>query len=384
MTTAAQAPRPAPVRTPDAARPQAPILELVIDYAVPPGAAPAAAPAATVRTTLARSLAAILVGSAVNAYATARSAPTPTEAPTAGQTLPMERASQFRLARFTRKMALAQTAIAAMQERLPHAIVAGPDAMQDVVRQLGGVPLLLSGASPGADTEFGEAAMRLGHEVAHFLGPNNEPSPEATQTQTAKLLDVSDDVLEGEAVGSVFRKTVHTRFAGDALDTADEDWKDSRRNVLQVMRADVVYAVAYRSLPEEGSPALDIGGGTGFACECYANRFRGDGGEDPSGCRLYLFDDGDPNWPGCLKDPLTHRKWSRWDSLQEVWSPLEGAPPTPSGVYAGIGSTRLTEWGVRAIHELMAVDAHHAAMMVQAIHRGNSVRKVAKAGEVGA
>ena len=38
---------------------------------------------------------------------------------------------------------------------------------------------------------------------------------------------------------------------------------------------------------------------------------------------------------------------------------------------------------MRAIHELMAVDAHHAAMMVQAIHRGNSVRKVAKAGEVG-
>ena len=53
----------------------------------------------------------------------------------------------------------------------------------------------------------------------------------------------------------------------------EDDWHESRRNILQVKEAGSVYAVGYRVPPDKETPPLDIGGGTGFACECYVNRF---------------------------------------------------------------------------------------------------------------
>ena len=242
------------------------------------------------------------------------------------------------------------------------AILGGKREMDRVVSaHLGGRPLLLSGAAEGADTAFGEAAMeQCGHEVAHILGPSNRPSEEATRQQSHTLVGVSDQVLQSPIVDIIFRKCANSRLSKAALETAHEDCYASRRNILQVKEADSVYAVAYRLPPSDDTPRLDVGGGTGFACECYVNRFVLDGEEDPSHCRLYLFDDGDPAWPGCLKDPATHRKWSQWEPQRKVWTPLYGQPPTPSGVYAGIGATRLTDWGLRAIKELFE-RAHPAA-----------------------
>ena len=100
-----------------------------------------------------------------------------------------------------------------------------------------------------------------------------------------------------------------------------------------------VYAVAYR-LPlqpnaPDARPDLDIGGGTGFACQLYVDRFshqrkqyecphgecvrgeelgqnaaddEGEGPEEGSLCELYFYDDGSPGWSGCLIDPATHRR----------------------------------------------------------------------------
>jgi len=156
-------------------------------------------------------------------------------------------------------------------------------------------------------------------------------------------------------MNDIFASVNRTRFAGSDLETAEEDWRDSRRNVLQVLRADMVYAVAYRSNPSPETPTLDIGGGTGWACQCYVNRFVGEGAEPQHLCRLYFYDDGAPGWAGCLKDSATHRRWNRWDPAAQVWIPLEGMPPTPSGIWAGIGATRLDpEFGMRAIDDLTA------------------------------
>ena len=47
-------------------------------------------------------------------------------------------------------------------------------------------PLMLSGASDGADTLFGEHALRVGHGVVHVLGPSNEPSEEAAGVSLAR------------------------------------------------------------------------------------------------------------------------------------------------------------------------------------------------------
>ncbi len=135
--------------------------------------------------------------------------------------------------------------------------------------------------------------------------------------------------------------------------SARKEWNGSRRNWFQVRRADAVYVVAYRSNPSPETPRLDIGGGTGWACQWYIDRFL-PGGEDPKKCKLYFYDDGAPAWPGCLKDLDTHRKWNQWNIELNKWEPVPGgSPPPPQGFYAGIGGTILDkDYGEKAIRDL--------------------------------
>ena len=97
------------------------------------------------------------------------------------------------------------------------------------------------------------------------------------------------------------------------------------------------------------TPVLDVGGGTGWACQWYADRFE-DGCEDPAKCRLYFYDDAGPPW--ALQDEITKGKWSCWDARNRCWAPLVGTPPPPEGLYAGIGATRLSVDAARAIESL--------------------------------
>jgi len=240
--------------------------------------------------------------------------------------------------------------------------------------------ILLSGAADGADTIFGEHALSANHEVVHFMGPRNEPSVEARLAQGFSFYYLDDTVLEGPQCNEIFRRVNQERSLGKWLATAEEEWRDSRRNVFQVLRADRVYAVGYRQAPSAETPALDVGGGTGWACQCYADRFYGENAEPADKCQLYFFDDGDPDWGGCLKDPATHRRWSKWDALRKVWQPLDGSPPPPRGLYAGIGTTVLDpEWGERAIRELMALAIAKAqARAIQALMAPAAEKTVAE------
>ena len=140
----------------------------------------------------------------------------------------------------------------------------------------------------------------------------------------------------------------------------------SRRNFFQVRRASSVYAVGWRlcegvnPLTFEPLPAgeqgqgIDVGGGTGWAFQFYIDRF-GPGGEDPSSCRLYFFDNGGP--PFARQDSRTSGRWSLWDVENETWLLLEGQPPAPAGLYAGIGACSLEGGGgVEAIKKLYIGD----------------------------
>ena len=159
---------------------------------------------------------------------------------------------------------------------LPDSILQSREETEKVVHSGSGKGVLFSGASDGADTRFGIRARAANYDVVHFLGPRNEPSTEAAEQQAQQLMRLEDSLLEGQAMNDIFASVNRTRFAGSDLETAEEDWRDSRRNVLQVLRADMVYAVAYRSNPSPETPTLDIGGGTGWACQCYVNRFVGE------------------------------------------------------------------------------------------------------------
>lgn len=216
-------------------------------------------------------------------------------------------------------------------------------------------PMLLSGASVGADTIFGTYALQSGHNVVHFLGPRNEPSAEAVAQQASTLYRLCDELLDGDAVSADFERVGAARLLGKNADFSAGilEWRDSRRNILQVRSADTVYAVGYRMNPSVETPGLDIGGGTGWACQAYVDRFGEGGGEDPKQCRLFFYDDGAPAWPGCMKDKATHRRWSSWDAVCHKWIPMSCEPPTPSGRYAGIGATIVDpEHGAAAIGKL--------------------------------
>ena len=83
----------------------------------------------------------------------------------------------------------------------------------------------------------------------------------------------------------------------------------------------------------------------------YVDRFAGSD-KHPADCHLYFFDQGGPEW--ALKDRATEGTWNSWNVKKKKWVPVNGSPPKPSGLYAGIGATCLTDEAEKAIHELYA------------------------------
>lgn len=235
-----------------------------------------------------------------------------------------------------------------------------------------GLPVCLSGACAGADETFGECAMAQGHGLVHFLGPGDEEwaGETARDTQTHAYFNVSAELLNGEVVERAWQLAGSKRVKGGHRTDGWESFVESkcaRRNFCQVRQADSLYVVAWRAKPgshpltgkdeigEDEAIVLDIGGGTGWACQWYVDRFA-EGGEDPSKCKLFLFNDPGPPW--ALKDEATMGKWSSWDAVGQKWSPFWSpfadteAPPPPSGLYAGIGGTWLSPEATIAIHDL--------------------------------
>jgi len=223
--------------------------------------------------------------------------------------------------------------------------------------------MLLSGATAGADASFSRGALCAGHEVIHLLGPRNTADEAVLREQPQCVYRVSDALLEGQVVSHAFERVLAQRCKpGTSYDSDRAAWRDVRRNFLQVCHADAVYVVAYRT---EGQPGLDIGGGTGWACQFYLNRFSR--AEPPTGaCNLFFFDDGSNEAPGCLIDPATWRRWSRWSLGSQSWEPMAGRPPVPAGLskYAGIGSSFLSEHGEDAIRLLFNSDSSHTSSSV--------------------
>ncbi|CAK0888291.1 unnamed protein product, partial [Prorocentrum cordatum] len=157
-------------------------------------------------------------------------------------------------------------------------------------------PMLLSGACDGADSLFGRHAIAADHDAVHLLGPGDREwaSEAAKSGEVGKMLDVEADLLDDPAVSRAFRVAGERRVLGSQR---ADGWEakaaamSARRNFLQVRRAGAVYAVGWRlakgadqftgreAVAPGETPLLDVGGGTGWACQWYADRF-GAGGED--------------------------------------------------------------------------------------------------------
>jgi len=226
--------------------------------------------------------------------------------------------------------------------------------------------MLLSGACDGADTTFSDCALEAGHSVAHFVGPGDVEwaSVRVKALHADWIYHIGSDLLDSAKIADDLEKAGERRILKTQR-TAD--WKErvaamaAKRNYVQVRSASAVYAVGWRiaegmdpysgrTSAENGeTPALDIGGGTGWAAQWYVDRFDA-GGEDPAQCRLFFFDDGGPPW--ARRDEATLKKWSFWDLETQSWKPMDSLPPQPFGLYAGIGSTKLSEESSAAIRAL--------------------------------
>ena len=107
-----------------------------------------------------------------------------------------------------------------------------------------------SGACTGADLRFATAALASAHRVVHFLGPRNAPCDEAAATQADCLCHVPDSLLDGPVITRAVARAALARCGGRAGDASEahaseahtaalDEWRDSRRNFLQVRRSEV-------------------------------------------------------------------------------------------------------------------------------------------------
>ena len=186
--------------------------------------------------------------------------------------------------------------------------------------------ILLSGGASGADTEFGKAAHKAGHQVIHWSFNGHKVKLKND------VYALTDDQLK-EADPCIIRANTSLlrTFPGKSEHTNNL----IRRNYYQVRWSQSVYAVG--NLGDKSM--MKVEGGTAWAIQMYADRFMYDR-EPFDSCYLYLFDQ-------------KSNKWLQWNRM---WKEIE-KPPFPSGVYAGIGSRELTDAGLAAINSLYVTDA---------------------------
>jgi hypothetical protein len=182
--------------------------------------------------------------------------------------------------------------------------------------------VLLSGGADGADAAFGRAAQAAGHDVVHWTFGGHKTKLRKNLCQlTEEHLAAADPYLLRANKSLVRTYPSSSAVVNDLL----------RRNLYQVRWSDSVYAVS--RFKRDGS-LLGIDGGTAWACQMYVDRFIYD--QEPMElCNLYLFDQ-------------LSNKWHTW---RRGWSEID-CPPAPLGIYAGIGSRKLTPDGAKAIDAL--------------------------------
>lgn len=181
--------------------------------------------------------------------------------------------------------------------------------------------LCLSGGAIGADLQWGMTAGSAGYMVIHWsFDGHNTYAPEVEVVRlTQDQLNVADPALH-RANNTIGRKVPLDKPCLCNL---------LRRSYYQVKWSNAVYAVG-----KFKSGMVD--GGTSWAVQMYMDRFLHDC-ENLENCNLYFFDQ-------------VSNSWFTWKGS---WQKLEGQPPKPSGVWAGIGSRDLTSEGKQAIRTLM-------------------------------
>ena len=190
--------------------------------------------------------------------------------------------------------------------------------------------ICLSGGAAGADLEWGQSATLASHALIHWTFPTHRgPAPPSTciplsDTQLSTALPAI--TLAAKALRKSPPRNPHIR-------------RLTLRNYFQVRWATSCYAVTVIQDEEDQARGAKVGG-TAWATAMFA-QMNAEGGQR----RMWVF---------CQRRGV----WLRWggDWAGRKWEVVEGRPPRPEGVWAGIGSRVLEENGRRAIRELMGVE----------------------------
>ena len=186
-----------------------------------------------------------------------------------------------------------------------------------------GTNLCLSGGADGADLQWGLQAGKAGHNVIHwsFNGHRSQAPEQEIVRLTREQLELADGALERANRAIKRRWPTKTESTNNLL----------RRNWYQVKNAEAVYAVS------EVKSDTGIAGGTAWAVQMYLDRFLYDN-EPADKCHAYVLD----------KNTL---RWYMWNGSK--WETMLSRPPSPKGIWAGIGSRELPALARVEIRKLM-------------------------------
>ena len=195
----------------------------------------------------------------------------------------------------------------------------------DYIKSLGN-NVVLSGGAAGSDTEWGNAAQHRGDSVIHWSFDNHR-----TSVSNNQIINLTTDQLQA-AYPAVIRAntSLKRRFPCNSQSTNNL----LCRNWYQVANTDAVYAIS------DFDSKRQIKGGTAWALQMYIDRFIYDN-EDLDNCKLYTYS---------YKQDV----WWQW---KNEWQILTVPPPSPTGLWTGIGSRDLHIWGKWQIRKLMGTAA---------------------------
>lgn len=174
--------------------------------------------------------------------------------------------------------------------------------------------MCLSGGAEGADLAWGAAALEAGHGLIHwsFSSHNPKQQKEYVVKLPREQLIIADDLL------------IETnKYLKRSFPSSSEHVNNLlRRNYFQIKDATSVYAIS-----EIKNDMVQ--GGTAWACGMFMalHSFQP--------CPVYVFSQ-------------PHDKWFTWSN---DWMEINDVP-TPTKIYAGVGTRNLTENGLAAIQNI--------------------------------
>jgi len=179
--------------------------------------------------------------------------------------------------------------------------------------------ICLSGGADGADTVWGQEALNAGNMVIHWsfdghktkIKDNIYKLPKHILSEAVVPLNVANKTLKRKI-------PINNNYIYNLL----------KRNYMQVKYAESVYAVS------SFNKNKIVSGGTAWAVQMYIDRFLVN--NDPiEKCNLYMYDQVSNIW-------LTWKLG--WSKVQSI--------PKPSGIWAGIGSRKITQASILEIKNL--------------------------------